>query len=483
MRFHTDRHFTSSLPISIIVLAAVVFPATLTADSWSKSTAPHFELFTTGSASESRQALAALEGARAFFSQSDELPVSDGNGLRVIAFHSTEEYAPYRLHKAAFGHYLKASSRDFIVLSDIRPEHRDALIHEYTHFVVRQAGYNLPIWLNEGLADLYSSLQFDGGCATAGLPLPTRLRTIAQEGLIPLSRIFAATRESSHTDESHTLSGFYAESWAVTHMLKFHPAYAPGFARFLAASSKGFDTPTALRIVFGKEVRQVDADLRNYLPKLFPAATLEVPVKLQPYEPASNAISDADAEFVLVDLLAEQSWTRTAAQGRVLALASQYPSRPEPDAILAELLWKQGKVNEARAHLTRAVDLGGRQSGLIYRLAEMERETGASNEQLISRLRQATALDPGNADAAFNLAVLEFNEHRFNEAKTALASLKSVRAEWASTYFCMAAYCELQSRNLEQARSFGNMAKQRAITTDDKAHADQLLQRLASLGD
>ena len=482
MRLQSGRHLGGSVAASLCLLAMLALPLNASAETWWRASNRHFDLFTTGSVAESKQALAALEAAQSYFSQSGELPFSDEKVLKVVAFHSTEEYASFRLHKAAFGHYLKGAKQDFVVLSDIHPEHRDALIHEYTHSVVRQAGYNLPLWLNEGIADLYSSLAFSGNLVKVGLPLPTRLRTIEHEGLIPLSRLFAATRESSHSDESHTLSGFYAESWALTHMLKFDPAYSAGFTRFLAVTAKGFDGATALKLIFGKEVRQVEADLISYLPSLAGMKGFEVPIQLQASSNTVAQISEEDGAFLLAGMLAEQSWTRAAAEEKTRALARQYPKRAEPEATLAELLWKQGKAEDARAYLTHAIALDNRQAGMIYRLAEMERETGASDEQLIARLRQVIALEPGHPDANFNLAVLEFNEHRFAEAREALAALKNVRPEWASTYYCMAAYCELHARNVQRAHDFGNMAKQRAVTADEKAHADQLLQRLATLG-
>ena len=160
MRLQSGRHLGGSVAASLSLLAMLALPLNASAETWWRASNRHFDLFTTGSVAESKQALAALEAAQSYFSQSGELPFSDEKVLKVVAFHSTEEYASFRLHKAAFGHYLKGAKQDFVVLSDIHPEHRDALIHEYTHSVVRQAGYNLPLWLNEGIADLYSSLAF-----------------------------------------------------------------------------------------------------------------------------------------------------------------------------------------------------------------------------------------------------------------------------------------------------------------------------------
>lgn len=42
-------------------------------------------------------------------------------------------------------------------------------IHEYVHVLVRHSGLDIPLWLNEGLAGVYSGMEaWDGGKILVG---------------------------------------------------------------------------------------------------------------------------------------------------------------------------------------------------------------------------------------------------------------------------------------------------------------------------
>jgi hypothetical protein len=49
----------------------------------------------------------------------------------------------------------------------------------------------LPIWLNEGLADLYSSLELHGQQAMVGRPLESRVMTLSQQQWMDWNALFA----------------------------------------------------------------------------------------------------------------------------------------------------------------------------------------------------------------------------------------------------------------------------------------------------
>jgi hypothetical protein len=44
-------------------------------------------------------------------------------------------------------------------MRSISQEHYPMAAHEFTHLLVKHSGVNLPVLLNEGLADLYSTLK------------------------------------------------------------------------------------------------------------------------------------------------------------------------------------------------------------------------------------------------------------------------------------------------------------------------------------
>jgi hypothetical protein len=181
-----------------------------------KLTTPDMEVYTTDSGMAATKVLQALEQSEWFFKTASGFEFTAERPLKVLALKSVEEYAPFRLNRSAFAHYIRAQKRDYIVLQDIRPEHLHAAIHEYTHYVMKSLGFSLPIWLNEGLADFYSSILIQGQDVIVGGILPERLMTLDRQSPLDLKTLVAADQGSPILNDPATVRVFYAESWALT---------------------------------------------------------------------------------------------------------------------------------------------------------------------------------------------------------------------------------------------------------------------------
>src|SRR5579863_9741309 len=86
------------------VLLSSMAPA---AEQWVKLTSSHFELYTTAGEKKGREALLYFEQVRDFFTRtrSSDKPVPDTR-VRIIAFQSEKEYAPYRINDFSSAFYL-----------------------------------------------------------------------------------------------------------------------------------------------------------------------------------------------------------------------------------------------------------------------------------------------------------------------------------------------------------------------------------------
>ena len=242
--------------------AALVVGALLTVDcraqQWIRLTVPRFELLTTNRESD----------ARAFLRMLEECPSLQINGLagpeahsdkriKVIAFQSKEEYAPYRLNENAFAHYLHGHLGDYIALQDIRREHYTAAIHEYVHFTIHQADLHVPLWLNEGLSDLYSSVRTTGQSSVVGQVLTQRWTTLQGQSWMKLKDLTPVKHDSSGYNDPRRVPLFYAESWALTHMLALGNGCSDRFPRFLKTMSSGAPVSEAMNSVYGKDLDQI----------------------------------------------------------------------------------------------------------------------------------------------------------------------------------------------------------------------------------
>ena len=208
--------------------------------------------------------------------------------------------------------------------------------HEYFHFVVGQNMPDTPTWLNEGLAEFYSTFSFDPASrqSTIGAVIPGRLKDLLSGGTIPLGELLSreGTARLFRSGDQRRISMFYAQSWALVHFLmrKGNDVGVAQIKAYVQATARGVPVDQAFQSAFGVTTTDAPRLLQDYfrqpsLPGLWfqwgagvglPAATV-------------SPMTEADAEFVQGDLLlrtgqladAERSlgwcWRRTLRRRRL----------------------------------------------------------------------------------------------------------------------------------------------------------------------
>ncbi|MGA2590578.1 MAG: hypothetical protein ABSH32_11720 [Bryobacteraceae bacterium] len=122
--------------------------------------------------------------------------------VRLVVFGSQKEYEPYRINEFATAYYHQIADRDYIVMSHGGADTFPIAVHEYVHLLVRHFGLKLPPWLNEGLAELYSTLKPMGGKILVGDLIPGRQRALLQDRWVLLAVIFTiGTVNTMHSIE------------------------------------------------------------------------------------------------------------------------------------------------------------------------------------------------------------------------------------------------------------------------------------------
>jgi len=101
---------------------------------------------------------------------------------------------------------------------------RDAfgiVYHEYTHFHMASLALHpdLPAWLNEGLAEYFSTFQSQDAVVEVGHPIPNHTYWLREHALIPLDQLFAIDQQSPAYNEGERRGTFYAQSWILVHYL------------------------------------------------------------------------------------------------------------------------------------------------------------------------------------------------------------------------------------------------------------------------
>ena len=78
--------------------------------------------------------------------------------VTIVLFRNEKEFKPYSTNEIAIAYYVGDNSRDYIVMGHTGDQVRPTAVHEYMHLLLRRLDINVPVWLNEGMAEVYSTI-------------------------------------------------------------------------------------------------------------------------------------------------------------------------------------------------------------------------------------------------------------------------------------------------------------------------------------
>lgn len=459
-------------------LAVLLFclPA-LAADEWVRVQSQNFDLYTSAGEKSGRAAVQFFEQVRAFFDKFGRQQ-SGRPAVRVMAFKSEKDYDPYRSGSFAAAYYVGTEKRDFIVMQKFGSDDtRAVVLHEYTHLIVNQTRMKIPAWLNEGLAEVFSTLRPAWGKVMIGNLIPGRFQTVHRAWL-PLPALLAADRESVHYNDKEKAAIFYAESWLLAHMLYLSEEYEPKFSAFLAALSNGAKAEEAFPKVYGKTVAEVERDLQAYRREdRFRVAVFETKLEKMAQEPVVSPVSALERDLLFADTL-HLAGKRDEARHAYTALLVQHPKSWEVAAGAAAFHLRRGNPEEARQLFRQSMDLGCRDGdtlldygGLLLRSGD---DAGAAEA-----LGRALEAKPDLRDAHYYLGFVEMRRRNYKQALHHLQSVKRIEAERAAGYFRALAHAQAETGDRQKARKSAELGKQYAKTPSEIAEYDRLLRYLS----
>ncbi len=468
--------------VAAAAMVAVVCPDGIAAEHWIRLTTPHFEIYTTNSEKQGTAALQVFEQVRYFFVQSSHLKTAPDTAVRIIAFRSEKEFKPYRVNEGAFAYYVRSRKVDYIVVQDISPEHYRAAVHEYTHLIVEHLGLTFPLWLNEGLADFYSTVEPKGNRSVVGRPIEGHALLLRSQSWIDLNTLFAVDRESPYYNERDKMSTFYAESWALTHMVELGKNYMSGTVRFLALMASGRPTADCFQSVYGKSLAEVTKDLHAYVNQSsVQGALFDVKLSKPDLEPDVSEPSEFNVDLALSDLLASRKETSAEAAERLSRLAQEHPESAEVQESLGYVAWEQGNLSRAKESFKLAIDRGSKNPEMLFHYSELLHQSRAPVEEMIAVLQRAITIKPDYQDAWFNLGMAQMEARHWSAALNAFSHIKTITTEHAYQLFSAQAYCYLRLDARQQARTATEKANQYAKGRDEESQVSNMLRELDSL--
>ncbi len=245
-------------------------------EQWIEVKTEHFTIYSNAREGAAKQIGVDLERLRAalehLFSRKLRSPVPTA----IYVFKNDRALSRYKyLHNgkpaAVSGYFVSQPTGNYVAIDGGSARRanvpaRNIVYHEYLHEILRNNEPHLPLWMNEGLAEYFSTFEADEGEAKIGLAIPHHLDWLKGHSLLPMEQLLAVDRNSVHYNDQRRAGVFYAQSWALTHYLLLgskarHGQYAE-YGRLLSA---GTPHKQAFAEAFQTDLSDLTGEVKKYV--------------------------------------------------------------------------------------------------------------------------------------------------------------------------------------------------------------------------
>jgi len=354
----------------------------------------------------------------------------------VVVFKSDSSYQPFKpkyrgkTRSNVAGYFLSGSEGNYITLNaETRMENPyQVIFHEYFHFLMANNLTNAPVWLNEGLADFYSTFETldDERKVRIGKPIVTYLKILNTYPSLPFKTLLTVKRSSSHYNDSNKVAIFYSESWALIHylMLGNKGVRQSQLTQFISRLKTGIPIEENFRQSFQADYKKIEEELALYTKRnsyMVLEATFTNGLEFDK-EMKSALLSEADVQYYLGDLLLHGN-RLDEAEAYLQKSLELDPTLAQGQISLAHLRVRQRRFAEAGKLLKSAIAIDPQNYLGPFYYAENLSQSG-QYEEAIKYYKQAIVLKPAvaslHAGLGFTYASLEQEKNAHEEFKLAL---------------------------------------------------------------
>jgi tetratricopeptide (TPR) repeat protein len=385
------------LPVFVAALAQ----ARDKAENWIEVRSPHFRIVTDSNEKQGRQIAGQFERMRSLVHVAfPQLQVDYGRPLVVLAVRDKHEFQTLEpeslLAKGALelnGLFVRTTEMNSVLMRlDAEGSNPYAVVyHEYTHLMLSKAP-NIPLWLDEGMAQFYENTVLYQKSAALGGANSRNVMLLLRSPQLPLPTLFAVDEASPYYRDKEKGSMFYAESWALVHYLLFrdYQYKTSKLNEYVNLLAQNVDAVAAAIQVFG-DLKKLQAALEHYI----------MQGSFNYFRTTAFAKVD-DSSFEVEGLTAV-----------------------EADAIKADVLAYNGRTVEARTLVDHVLqedptNVSAQETMTFLQSLEVR--------QAEDSLRNALRSNPSSADACDRLAVFLWTRRRDLEEARTLA-IKAVSLE------------------------------------------------------
>jgi tetratricopeptide (TPR) repeat protein len=490
-----SRPFTlASVAGAFCFLVFAVPPAHATSDpnqGWVEVRTAHFTVATNAGDKEGRRIANQFEQIREMFHTAfAKMRVDPAQPIVILAAKNEatmklflpEDWAiKGHLHPA--GMYQEGEDKHYVLMradaEGNNPFH--TLYHEYTHALLHLNFSDLPLWLDEGLAEFFGNSTLGSKESYTGTIDRGHLYMLSQSKLLPVETLLQVDHQSPYYNEADRASVFYAESWAVVHYLMLNPDARQKqlLSKFFLALDKSGTQLEAAREAFG-DLKAFDKTIEwyarqtNFQVGLVKSKEAEINYSVRPLEPAEALALRAD--------FFSHSHQLALAKPALEQALQLGPNLPFAHEATGYYKYRTDDLPGALAEMQRSIELGAKSFvPFFYRgvlLARGASQSSDANLQAAASLEKAMEMNPQFAPAFEALAEARM-ESEATRKDAVSPALQAVRLDPSSRQYRLNLANVLIVNNRDaEARIVGQKLLEAARTPEQTSMAQALLKRV-----
>ncbi|HEU4520968.1 MAG TPA: DUF1570 domain-containing protein [Thermoanaerobaculia bacterium] len=324
---------------------------------WIRAASPSFTLISSADETRTKQIAETLETVAGALRRVHPRFDARFTDTTVFVFNRRRDSQPYfelllnQPRTTAPGAFVvQSNGTAAIVIDSGRPLATDRTVkHELMHNILAASGTRLPLWLEEGIAEYFSTTVVRGDSVIIGRPIISHYRLLRLRGVLPVEDILGARHGAAAA--SHPL--FYPQCWALVEWMMRTKRQA--FYSFVADVDEGANAAVAFRRHFGMEIGTVTRSFRMTASR--PSASSNVQIERTPIPVATRSISASDALYELGRFLGGMINTRDDAERYLRAALALDPAHARSVAGIGTLRAYERKYDEAEPFFDDALEL------------------------------------------------------------------------------------------------------------------------------
>lgn len=436
--------FFISLPQSLLAQEEIV------KDKWIKVKSKNFNVVSNAGEKDTKNLVVKLEQFRYVTASIVGTEKIKTLPLTVYVFKDSKSFTPfkgiYKNSSANFvGYFINGIDEKLIAL-DASNKDLHTIFHEYTHLLTSLTKTELPVWLEEGIADFYANFEIrKTNEVLFGAAVSNYIYLLRDNKLIPLHDFFTIDRRSTYYNEKNTSTIFYAQSWALVHYLS-QGTRRQQYVQFVSLLANNINFEQAFQQAFNTDYITIEKELSNYIKQN------ELPALLYSYstndfekETTTQVMAKSEVVGYLGKLLLNNREFSEAEKyfNSVIAIDKKNPTAYEGLAQINIFSYK--KYSEAKDLAKQAISLET-QNGYAYYMHALCSYREIFGEKISFNITDKEKLKQIN----------DLQESLFNELKTSIKLLP----EFINAYYLLGVVSLNTEKDLKETLQLMQMAKQ-----------------------